>query len=52
MLGFIINAPKYITKKRAGILFFEMNVFINENTIRYFILLEKFRGEICARNIY
>jgi hypothetical protein len=29
-----------------------MYVFINENPIHSFILLPKFRGEICAREIY
>jgi hypothetical protein len=31
---------------------FKMYVFINENPNHYFILLSKFRGEICAREIY
>jgi hypothetical protein len=51
-LGFINNAPKYKAKKRAIISFFEKFLFINENTIHYFIFFGKIkRGYLCKRNL-
>jgi hypothetical protein len=40
VVGFIINATKYKAKKQAVISFFEKYLFINENTIHYFIFLQ------------
>jgi hypothetical protein len=52
VLRFIINEPEYKVKKRARISFFEKYVFINENTIHYFIIFGKIKTrDLCKRDL-